>query len=837
MSGAVRALVGASLLLIPVSVPRAQEPPPGQAPPQAPAAQRRAGLEQITVTARKVEENLQTTPVAVTAFTGAELEGHGVVEIADISLQTPSLRWEDVPSGGVSPTITLRGIQQTNPLITADGSVAVYLDEVYTGRLTGMNQQLVDIERLEVLKGPQGTLYGRNAVGGAININSRRPTGEWGGYGKVGFGNYNLRQYEGALGFPILGETLAGRAVFQSYVRDGWHERKPWRGGVSNTVAVPLGPATTAFAPARNFPIRATQQDFTSADASRLYGRLSLRWRPTDTLDILAVGYNVHERDHAKSPEVLALSYRAVNAAAGANFGSGRIGNLLQGFDERFTDDPRKNSVNVPDYDRVDARGASLIATYDLTESVQLKSVTGTRGLTTRSQKDSDGTPVRAFETQGQTKASQFSQEFQLNAAIGERFTVVSGLYWFNEDVTTRGFNDLTLPVAAPDPAFALFGTSGSHSKGEAQAWSVYGHGTYNFTERLSGELGLRTTYERRQMEINNRAFRSHSPEEYFFNPNPLVRFAGVKPGGLSGIPTTCDPEDRFDAVSWHLGVNHQTTDDLLLYAKASKGFRSGAYNNGASDIRDCDPVEDEFATTYEVGFKSEWLDNRLRANFAAYATKHRDIQLTTIKPDPVSNQVPTLFFNDRLANITGLELELTSSPFDGMTLMGAISTTWHRFHGGELDPQIAPQAFMDPEDPTLTAALVSYGRQVVQNTPALKFSLTARYDTPEVTMDLWNAPLSFSFQADYAYQSETDASSINHPKTKAQAYGIVNGRIAMLLPQQNLEVALWGKNLLDREYFYSGIWYRAFNIVTRTYSAPRQFGVEITYRFGSDAG
>jgi outer membrane receptor protein involved in Fe transport len=155
----------------------------GQDQPQEPGQQtrqQRQGLESITVTARKVEEDLQSVPVAVTAFDGAALQNQSITELGEISQQVPSLRWEDVPSIGVNPTITLRGLRQTNPLISADGAVGIYLDELYTARFAGTNSHLVDIERLEVLKGPQGTLYGRNTVGGAINIFSRRPTGELG---------------------------------------------------------------------------------------------------------------------------------------------------------------------------------------------------------------------------------------------------------------------------------------------------------------------------------------------------------------------------------------------------------------------------------------------------------------------------------------------------------------------------------------------------------------------------------------------------------------------------------------------------------------------------------
>ena len=174
------------------------------------------GLESITVTARKREEDLQTTPVSVTAITGDALEKQSAIDFQDIALQTPSLRWEPVPSVGGAATITMRGLQQTDILPTIDPSVGVYIDGIYTARTVGMNGHLLDLERVEALKGPQGTLYGKNTLGGALNILSRRPDGTFGGWGRVRLGSDDQRDFEGAVQFPILGETLSARIAVQS---------------------------------------------------------------------------------------------------------------------------------------------------------------------------------------------------------------------------------------------------------------------------------------------------------------------------------------------------------------------------------------------------------------------------------------------------------------------------------------------------------------------------------------------------------------------------------------------------------------------------------------------
>jgi outer membrane receptor protein involved in Fe transport len=225
--------------------------------------------------------------------------------------------------------------------------------------------------------------------------------------------------------------------------------------------------------------------------------------------------------------------------------------------------------------------------------------------------------------------------------------------------------------------------------------------------------------------------------------------------------------------------------------------------------------------------------------NFAAYWTKHKDVQLTSIRADAppaaAAGGPPTFFFNDRTANIPGVELEVQSAFLEGLELGGFISATWHRFKGGELDPQFAPIWLTDPENPALGTTLASFGRQVSQNTPALKYEFTVNYELPE--MSLADFSYRLGVEVDYTWQSGTHPSSINHPVTKNSAYGLFNGRITLDLPEQNVQLALSGRNLADREYFYSGIWYRTFNILTRTYAPPRQVGVEITYRFGADAG
>jgi iron complex outermembrane receptor protein len=735
-------------------------------------------LEAISITARKVEETLQEAPVAVSAFTGDELQRSGVQQIEEIAWMTPSLRFQPVPTIGSAPTITLRGLTQNDPLPTIDPSVGMYIDGVYVGRLVGGNANLLDVERMEVLKGPQGTLYGKNTTGGAINIISNKPDGSFGGWGRATLGSDNQRDFTGAVQFPILDEVLSARLTAGVFHRDGFNRVVP-------------DPAVGTFRDAKN------------QENKGYYGRATVRWAPTDRTEILAQYYQIQERQNNKSPQVID-TVDCGPAAAGGFFliGSAACAQLPS-FVDKYGIRGTSQTPTTGDRDDLDARGASLTISQDF-DDFTIKLLTGHRDSTVRRTGDADGTVLPIFETRAENKSTQFSQELQITGTtLGERLKYVSGIYWYQEKSTEDGAS--------------LFGTGDAgafQTTGELtsiiRSWALYFNADYQLTDRLSLIGGIRTNYEYREMDRtawNNFATLGADP--------------AVLPGvgePLSTRALDCQPDDRFDSVTWEAGLRYQVNDDLMTYGKASKGFRSGGFNGRASNALQCQPFQEEFVTSYEVGTKSEWLDNRLRANLAAYIANYTDIQQTQLIPG--AGNITTVL-NAGRAQISGGELELSALPIEGLELNGTLGVTLVRYKTG-IRKDGSPVAISNGD---------TTSRQQPQNTPRLTYSLMGRYTFPPMEIG------ELSAQLDWSYQSRNEGSPENNTNLLQKPFGLLNGRVSLFMPERGLELALWGKNILDREYFYSGVNFarNGIGFIGRTWGAPRQVGVELTYRFGSD--
>jgi iron complex outermembrane receptor protein len=769
------------------------------APDPAPAARARPrGLESITVTARKRPEDLQETPISLTALGGRELERRSALALQDIALHTPGLRWESVPSFGHSASITLRGLQQIDAPPTVDPAVGVYLDGVYTARIAGLQGPLLDVERVEVLKGPQGTLYGRNSLGGAINVQSRRPDGSFGGWARVRLGSDARRDAEGAISLPLWGEQLALRVAGQVLGRDGFHRFVP---------AAALPPAIGAQA----LPARV---DHKGQEDDGYFGRASLRWRPHERFEVLAIGYRRYVRQNLSSPAVMtdprALEQQGIPPflPPGSLFGG------ITAFADLGHHPERRSTTNLGDRDDVDALGASLDASWDLGRA-RLRSITGHRQTELHVRRDDDATPYLLFHSDNEHRQRQLSQELQLDGtALSERLDYTLGAFWFQERNDEEAWGT------------SLGGTNYKDLTADVSSWALYSQASYALSERLSLTAGVRTTHERRAMDLAN--FDAIDPT----NPGaPLLGGGVFGHGGVlvpdARLPDCGEPSKRFGATSWLVGADYQLADTWMLYASASRGFRGGGFNGRANlQPSQCGAAAQETNISYEAGLKSEWLDRRLRLNAAVFHSKHKDIQTSTLIPGQPVGLFATELVNTGTARIVGGELEVASRGLvEGLELFGTLGVVLHRYTQGPFDPLVeAPGEDLDGDG----VSGEDLGRQDAQNTPKLTYSLSARYAAP--LLDLGD----LSLQLDWIWQSRSEPSETNIDETRVNAHGLLNGRLAFLHAASGVELALWGRNLLDRRYNYSGIDFRAW--VSRYLAPPREVGVELTWRFGSEA-
>ncbi len=776
-------------------------------------------LEEIVVTARKREESLQEAPISITTFPAAWLRQQSIREFNQLSMSTPGVRIESVPGAGNTSQVTIRGISQPDFLVTSDPSVGIYLDGIYSPRLQAANLALLDVERIEVLRGPQGTLYGKNTPAGAIRILSTRPDGKLGGWARVGYGSDQRIEASTALGFPLLGaegETLAGRIALLSSHRDGRVD--------SRTTLLPDG------------TLRRGGGDL-GDDQSRAL-KLALRWQPSDSIELLARGYRMRERNRSGNPAIL-TAYEPRTVTSQVVDASLIDTEFLQEIAARGdTDDV---FLSLSPKDDSDALGGSLEASWNLPLGT-LSYLGGLRSLALSRRADLDGSPIEIASSDERIKSRQSSHELQLTGDLTKgRIAYTVGLFHFAERASDEN-------QSAFSTAFAGIGAQNvGHLVSKIRSYAAYGQVNVALTNRLSVTGGIRSTYERRS--ISRRV-------------ELCSRFLG--PDCLPLVDTDTDSLDsngilvlraggghrRFDAVSWLAGVEYRPSSDMLLYAKASRGYRTGGFNGRATSASQLRPFQEEFNTSYEIGLKSEWFDQRARANLSAYYSKYKDQQSVSI--EQVETGIATIVRNGGSADISGGELELLLRPIPTLQLGATVAVNYFRATSGILSGGIQSLSNGLP-GPTQTSDPL--------NAPILMYTLSADWQVGEYRLGR------LGLRLDWLYQSTNEGSPNNGfsvarkidprlpgcgqfapaeqnceivPSTSdnvAQgAYGILNARLTFELSDWNADISLFARNLLDRKYFSGGIDLGAeagLGVVVRS-PGPRRFvGLEVTYRFG----
>jgi iron complex outermembrane receptor protein len=783
----ITALAWALFLTAPASV-QAQ----GQGQSGQPAGPQR-GLETITVTARKVEQDLQTTAEAVTVFTGADLDDQAITEVKNIGRLSPNVRIENVPGTGVTATMTIRGISQADLLITVDPSVGIYTDGVYNARLVGGNFNFFDVERVEVLKGPQGTLYGKNTPAGAVNVWSRRPQPELGGYLRGTLGNFRRRDLEGAVSFPLAGEQLSGRIAFLSRDDDGYIEDHAAAGLTSGV-------------------------DGGVGDQNGRGVRMSALWNPSDELEIFALGYRYEERRHAGFPhQVSAVGFPITSPVVSVS-PANQV--LWAAFNAAADEDDMYN--NFRGRQDLETTGGSLIATYDLGAG-ELKYTAGHRRYQFLNATDTDGSPLSLFdvgrpENPQDEKSRQSSHELTLNGSVlDENLRYTTGLYYFDE----RSSNEATqfFDSAFGGLGFTNFGVVVSR----IESYAAYAQGYYSLTDRLDLALGIRHTEERREVLTDTLGCSAA------FGGCALV---GVPLTPAAGAPRVRRPDfsDRWDRTTWLAGLEFRATDETFLYGKVSTGYRSGGFNGRAGSVLALGiPFDEETVTSYEVGAKRDWLDDRLRTNLALFFLKYKDIQGGRIVF--TTGGIATLIENTGSADVSGGELEVWAEPVSGLRTGGSLGWNWFRYTSGLLSG-----GFQDLDGDPLNGAESKTSRSRAFNSPAFTYALWVDYHFPPFDFGELGVRLDFQYQSRNIL---SPTSGLTQPTDVSPQFGILGGRISLDIPRINSEIALIGTNLLDRRYFTAGVDFAAtagFGYFTRYWAPRRRVALELTYRFGAEA-
>lgn len=585
--------------------------------------------ETITVTARRREENLQRTPVSVISLKSAELEAHGVANLIDLPRLIPNLTLSPSQNVGDSAAnIFIRGIGQEDFAVGTDPGVGVYVDGIYIGRSIGELLDLVDVARLEVLRGPQGTLYGRNTIGGAINVISFPPATS--SFAEIGGSASSLGAFriKAVVNSPLTDRILL-RFAFSGARRAGYVRRTP---------------------PAVPSPLDDTDTKAEGADR-RLSARLQLRFDPGDGW-LVDVSADTSQRRGTQSPTHLDAVDPTVNPSINALI---RLG---------FLPGPELSSARVSENLRVsgagggnridqNASGVSLSVAKQLGQH-HLRLITAYRQLHSDVASDLDGTALNIFSSEFNERSHQYSAEFQVSGTL-PHIEYASGLFALREVgalLPVRGGQDvlyqcncLYTPATRPITNFPARQVS-------SNSYAAYLQSTIKLRPRLSATIGARYSIERKG--IAGQLIRL-DPDT--LQPTSLIVAAGTNRG-------------TWNSFTWRAGLEYQADRDLLLFGSAARGFKSGGFNvrpSGRLPNLGLAAYAPETALTYEAGVRSQWFDRRLRFNLTAFQTDYRDIQLR--RQIVIAGDVTTLIDNAARANLRGFEVELKGRMTSQLTL------------------------------------------------------------------------------------------------------------------------------------------------------------------------
>ena len=616
------------------------------------------GLGDIIVTAQKRQENIQDVPIAISAVGNQYLESRGIQSIDDLSTISPNVKFERAPSSKTISQIAIRGSVTINPAITWEPAVGLYMDGVYIAKAQGSIFDVADLERVEILRGPQGTLYGRNALAGAVNLITAKPSGEAGGRVELTYGSFNDRKVRAVLNLPRLG-IFSLKVSGQYQKRDGLIKVVPNPiPGIFTALPNQVNRADSINSGSFMVQLRAELSDAVTADYTYDYSRQKQK---PPFAQLLRVNRNGDPRD-LFDPASPAYAF------GGAFFPI-----------EKFANPDRQSvaSVDGDIYERSRSYGHALTLTADL-GAMTLKSITAYRDLSWADGLDLDGSPMRVAFTQRITDYHAFSQELQATgAALDDRLQYVLGAFYFKEKAETLG------PQVFFGGGSDLQSDYGSHT----EAYALYAQLDYKLADALKLSLGGRFTHEkkdiRRYLRINVDAARN------IFTPTVI---ADIPYGGV--------PDAKFKNFSPAITLAYEASNDVNVYARFARGFKSGGFNGetnvffdpgapagcplGATEL--CVPYKAEKVDSYELGVKTRLLDGMLTFNLAAFRDEHKDIQLSIFT---AAGAASSIVRNAAAARIQGIEAEMILRPMDALTVnanLALLDSKYKNYIDGGMD-------------------------------------------------------------------------------------------------------------------------------------------------------
>ncbi|HCF1525279.1 TonB-dependent receptor [Pseudomonas aeruginosa] len=582
-------------------------------------------LSKVVVTAQKREETVQEVPSSISVLSGDKIRDNSLQSANEVTQFIPNAS-AGTTEGHGRPRWWIRGLGTGDQGANTVSPVGIYVDDVYIANISATGFPLFDQERIEVLRGPQGTLWGKNTTAGAINFISRKPAFDPSGYLKAGVGDYADRVLEGAVSDALIDDRLAARLSFRYQARDGYNDNLA-DGNDSGAL---------------------------EDDAARL----QFLARINDDLD---ANLNLHARSYHDTGGYSTVSY-GLRPDGTNQFG--------------YSIDPEKGKVNYnAKYEvDIDQIGSSLNLTWQL-GNLALTSITAFEHFTRDGFSDSDNTPLELQRGYSYADSKQWSQEFRLASPREDRLNWVLGFHYFKEDLESESAN-----AALTNPYIPRAYNNISYDQG-TESYALFGSSTYNFTDDFAVTAGLRWTRERKDIDLT----RLQNQGQANFAGDDWWKIGSVtSPLVVNAVQ---DDSNTWSDYTYDLTPEYRLSDNARVYFRYAYGFRSGGYNTGAVSQATVATVDPEYLTSYELGFKSEWFDGRLNANAALFYYDYEDIQLNIVTA--VNNQTVSRLANGAEGEAYGAEFELEAIPVENLHVnfaLGLLHTEFTDYTSGPND-------------------------------------------------------------------------------------------------------------------------------------------------------
>jgi iron complex outermembrane receptor protein len=736
-------------------------------------------LETLIVTASKRAENIQDVPMSVSAVSGDYIEKAGVTNATDLARFIPSVAVTQ-SNNNRNTTLYVRGIgtSGTNPGI--ESSVGIFIDGVYILAAGPLQSNLQDVSTIEVLRGPQGTLYGRNTPVGAINITTRAPTQAFEGMIGIRSGDYDDRQFSAYVGGG-LSETLAGRLSFWIADRDGYE--------------------TNLY----------TGDDVNGVSQYGVRGRL--KWTPNDKLTGNFIGYFTRMHSNCCTADQVAPTSPTGIATPGFLAAAAATGHPFR----NFTDGDHIVDDNYESLDITEVYGGSATFDYDLGGHT-LTSITAFNGYTDDIRQLAADMLPQATATGAQyLRAEGWSEELRIASPADQKLTYLGGVYLFSESMTYTTLTTLDVNanrVIAPNRTFIPGDSGFFYYTQKTKSAAVFGQATYHLTDALRLNGGLRYSTDEK-----------HSYVDSYSNPTASVAARAVFPTNHLGKLHRSE-----NKLTWSATVQYDITPDVMAYVLAATGYKTGGFNARAAAAGVPIEFNAENSKTYEAGIKSIWLENRLVLNVDVYKMTLSAFQDSILNPLTGTGFVVA---NAGDREVKGVEADAQFHPIAPLTIKGTAS-----YMDGEFTDYSAGQCYNGKVANGTKPGTCSYDGLTPAQTPKWSWSLAAQWQAP-----LLDTGLEWFANGDVSYTGSKYLDPLLDPRGLQPSVTLYGARIGISSPTQNWRISIYGKNLTDESYyaqkttqplnaFISGGGTATAGGFVGWYAPPRTIGAEATLKF-----